>query len=102
MSKIFLFLQEFARLSPVEQRVFLFCLQKIPHPRKFTGDISFISRSSGIHRKSVERALKKISSSPILRRCVCYIQLDVIPEFYAQNALHSTQAGQFDGEGDFF
>lgn len=84
---MFLFLQEFARLSPVEQKIFLFCLQKIPHPRKFTGDIAYIAQSIGVHRKSVERALKKISASRLLRRCVCYILLDVKREFYAQNEI---------------
>jgi hypothetical protein len=90
MSKFLPFLQEFSQLSPVEQKIFLFCLEHCPHPRKYTGDIAFISSRAGIHRKSVEKALKKISALPLLRRCVAYILVkDINKEFYRLNALHN-------------
>lgn len=79
--KILEFLQDFALLSRAEQQVFLFALKNCPFPRKFTGDLKRIAGGSGIHPKTVEKAIKKISRHPRLRRLVCYIQLDVKQEF---------------------
>ena len=71
------FLQEFAKLSPAEQNVFLFCLKNCPHPRKYTGDLAFIISGTGLARLTVYSALRKISGNPLLRKVVCYIQTDI-------------------------
>jgi predicted regulator of amino acid metabolism with ACT domain len=82
--KILAFLDEFAKLSPVQQKIFLFCLQNCPHPRKNSSDINRIAAATGVHRKSVERAFKIIKQYKILRRCVSYIRIDVRKEIQAE------------------
>lgn len=75
--KILEFLQDFAQLTRAEQQVFLFALKNCPFPRWYSGDLQRIAAGSGIHLKTVERAFKKISAHPRLRRLVCYIHVDV-------------------------
>jgi DNA replication protein DnaD len=91
MSNFFKFLLEFSQLSPIEQKIFLFCLAHKQHPRKYSHDVAEIAHKTGSHRKTVEKALKTFAAYPLLRKCVCYIHLDVKQEFYAQNKLFSEQ-----------
>jgi hypothetical protein len=79
--KILAFLQDFAQLTRAEQQVFIFALKNCPFPRWYSGDLQRIAQGSGIHLKTVERAFKKISRHPRLRRLVCYIHVDVKQEF---------------------
>ena len=95
-STFFAFLVEFSKLSPIEQRIFLFCLQNKQHPRKYSHDIAEIATRTGAHRKTVERALKTFAAYPLLHKCVAYIHLDVHREFYAQNKLFSGQEEALD------
>lgn len=78
------FLSEFAQLSRVEQKIFLFCLRKMRHPRKFTGDVQYIAGQTCTHRKSVEKALHRFNTLPLLRRCVAYVNINVPGEIYRQ------------------
>lgn len=96
--KILDFLVEFAELSPVQQKIFLFCLQNCPHPRKNSGDINRIAAATGVHRKSVERAFKVINQYKILRRCVAYIKIDVRKEIQAGYMERLQVGGQSDNE----
>lgn len=71
------FLKEFSELSPSEQRVFLFCLEHLPHPRRYTGDLRRIQNNTGLSRLTVYQALNHISALPHLRKCVFYIRTDI-------------------------
>jgi hypothetical protein len=98
MSNFFKFLSEFAQLSPIEQKIFLFCLVHKQHPRKYSRDIAEIAQRTGSHRKTVEKALKTFAGYPLLHKCVAYIHLDVHKEFYAQNKLFSEHGEPLEGE----
>lgn len=98
MSSFFKFLLEFSQLSPIEQKIFLFCLSHKQHPRKYSHDIAEIAQKTGSHRKTVEKALKTFAFYPLLHKCVAYIHLDVHREFYAQNKLFSEQEEPSEGE----
>lgn len=94
--KILAFLREFSDLSPVQQKIFLYCLQNCPHPRKNTADLNRIAAATGAHRKSVERAFKVFAAHKILRRIVAYIKIDVKSALYAEHVEKEKLTGQSD------
>ena len=94
--KILSFLYEFAELTPVQQKIFLYCLQHCRHPRKNTPDLNRIAFATGAHRKSVERAFKVFATHKILRRIVCYIKIDIKSALYAEHAEKEKLTGQSD------
>ena len=71
------FLKEFSRLSPAEQKVFLFCLEKLPYPHAYSGDLQHIAISTGLYYQTVRQAMYSIAASPILSSAVKYIHSDV-------------------------
>jgi hypothetical protein len=71
------FLEEFAELSPVQQKIFLFCLQNKPVIYKNTNDLQEICVRTNKPYKTVWVALKKISELKTLSRCVKYIHLNI-------------------------
>jgi hypothetical protein len=71
------FLREFAKLSPAEQRVFIYCAEKLPFPRAYSGDLQEITTQTGLYYQTVRQALFSITASPILSRVVKYIHSDV-------------------------
>lgn len=72
------FLHEFCKLSPSEQRVFLYCLEKKPYPRKKSDDLKSISLSLNLSYKTVWRAMSAINNNKALSQLVHYIK-DVEP-----------------------
>jgi hypothetical protein len=74
------FLKEFAALTHTQQRVFIYCVEKLPHPRCRSGDIAMIARSLGVHRESVRYALRRISASCSLSRAVVNVNIDIKTE----------------------
>ena len=63
-------LEDFSRLSANQQRIFLYCLSNLPRPAMYSGDIRSISAILGYHVRTVQKALRIISHSPMLGRCV--------------------------------
>jgi hypothetical protein len=66
------FLKEFRKLSPAQQEIFLFCLEKNPNPQKRSGDISYISTCLGRPRKTVYSAFLAINANKTLSKLVRY------------------------------
>ena len=75
--QIFSFLREFSQLTPAQQRVFLYCAEKIPFPQAYTGDIQRIIIGTGLPRKTISTAFVAIAALPTLSRIVKYIHMDV-------------------------
>ena len=71
------FLQNFTRLTPAEQKVFLFCLKNNPYPRQNSEDLNFIAFSLGLSYKTVWRAVHAISSNKHFNKLVRYISTDI-------------------------
>jgi hypothetical protein len=71
------FLKEFTKLSPAEQKVFLYCLEHCPQPRAYSGDLQEITLHTGLYYQTVRQALSHISAMQTLSRAVKYIHSDV-------------------------
>jgi hypothetical protein len=71
------FLKEFTKLSPAEQKVFLYCLEYCPRPRAYSGDLQEITLHTGLYYQTVRQALSHISAMQTLSRAVKYIHSDV-------------------------
>lgn len=83
------FLTEFATLSRSQQRVFLFCIEFLPHPCVRSGDLQRIQLCTAVSRNTVRASLRAIASLPILSRCVSFSRInkkDTINEYW-QNTL---------------
>jgi len=66
------FLGEFAKLSPSQQLIFIYCLQNCPHPIPYSGDLNRIAILNQVSYRTVQRALSAISSFKHLARAVFY------------------------------
>lgn len=70
------FLREFAALTSVQQRVYLFCLTHLPHPRLYSSDIRRIAVALDLSPRTVQRALQSIKHTKTLRRAVCAVRIN--------------------------
>jgi hypothetical protein len=87
------FLKEFSQLSPVQQKVFLYCLEKKPFLQAGTDDLSIISAALGISYKSVWLAMHAISALPTLSKVVQYIHSDIkTPSIVSLDAIFRWEA----------
>jgi hypothetical protein len=71
------FLHEFSRLTPAQQRVFLYCLENCPYPQAYTGDIQRVMIGTGYPRKTIATAFIAIQAQPTLSTLVRYIHSDI-------------------------
>ena len=88
------FLRTFSALTRAEQRVFIYCLEKCPFPRPYTGDLERIANGTDLSRMTVYKALLNISATPQLHHLVCYIRTDI-------NQLIRDEYHNFSAGGDF-
>lgn len=82
MPEVLMFMEEFASLTPTQQRVFLYCLQECPFPKAYSGDIRKIASATELHVRTVQRALKIIKKHPKLSRAVYFTKFNSKKEFY--------------------
>ena len=71
------FLKEFSRLTPAQQEIFLFCLEKCPRPIAYTNDVTMIVTFTGRPRKTIFRAFSAFAQSNRLSDLVCYTRKSV-------------------------
>lgn len=89
------FLQEFASLTPSEQKVFLFCLTHNPYPVAYSGDLQEISAATGLYYSTVRQAVYRFKKYPMLNKCVRYIRMDVSsPKILSLDALFLVEESQ--------
>ena len=69
-------LKELATLSPVQQEVFLFCLEHLPEPKAYTGDLLRIRSAVGCKPRTAQVALQIITKSKILSQMVKYHRIN--------------------------
>jgi hypothetical protein len=92
---LFNFLQEFSHLTPAEQKVFLFCVEKKPYPLSYSGDLQEIAVATGLYYQTVRQAVYSFRQYPLLNKCVRYIHSDVsFPKIVSLDALFLVSESQ--------
>ena len=70
------FIKEFSTLTPKQQEIFLFCLEKLPHPVNGSGDLLRIRTAIGCKARTVQIALQVINNTKILSQLVKYRRIN--------------------------
>lgn len=85
-SQLMPLLKAIVTLTPAQQEIFLFCLENLPHPRPYTGDLLRIRTAVGCKSRTAQVALQQISKHPLLSQLVKYQKINikeaVIYEYY--------------------
>lgn len=71
------FVKDFAKLTPAEQKVFIFCVEHKPNPVAYSGDLQHIALATGLYYQTVRQAMYSFRRSPLLSAAVKYIHSDV-------------------------
>lgn len=84
-SQLLTMLEEYSLLSGNQRRVFLHCLVKLPRPVAYSSDIRSISMACGYHVRTVQKALRLISSLPTLGQCVKLTRINRKEALYVEH-----------------
>jgi hypothetical protein len=69
-------LKELVAMTPTQQEIFLFCLENLPEPKPYTGDLLRIRTAVGCNPRTAQVALWIISRSKILSKFVSYRRIN--------------------------
>lgn len=78
---LYILLQDFADLPAAHQRIFLFCLAKLPVLKRRSGDLQRLAAVNQVSYRTAQRAIQSIEASPILSSCVKIKTSQGSPEF---------------------
>ena len=93
------FVKEFSKLSPAEQKVFIFCVEHLPQPVAYSGDLQRIAQATGLYYQTVRQAMYTFRRYPLLSGIVKYIHSDVsAPKLVSLDAAGMVAGGEMDFE----